>query len=227
MVLGQDKRAVGTFSSRQEAEQALNALNNSGFPMDKVSVIAKDADRNDQIAGADVSNRAGGNEAREGAGAGAVAGTVLGGVGGLLVGLGTLAIPGVGPFLAAGTVATTFAGAGVGAAAGGLVGALAGLGIPEERAQVYSNLVSQGDYLVIVDGPEEEIRRAESILSHGGIREWGVYNSPLQSGSAPAQNYTTDVAPSVTQPSDRYLERTATNQDAPEVEIIDRRNQGR
>lgn len=130
MAFGQQKRAVGTFSTRQEAEDALNTLRDSGFPMDKVSVLAKDADRGDKIGGAEVTDR-GSNEAPEGAGIGAVAGTALGGVGGLLVGLEALVIPGVGPFLAAGTIATTLAGAGIGAAAGSIVGGLTGLGIPE------------------------------------------------------------------------------------------------
>jgi uncharacterized membrane protein len=225
MALEQHQRAVGTFPTRQEAEDALNELRNSGFPMDKVSVIAKDADRDDQIAGADVKNRAQGNEAKEGAGAGAVAGTALGGVGGLLVGLGTLAIPGVGPFLAAGTLATTFAGAGIGAAAGSLVGALTGLGIPEEQAKVYGDLVSQGDYLVIVDGDESEIHRAASILSHRGIRDWGVFDTSNEYDSAHAQSYKADVAPSVNDASNVYSDTTTTNQDV--VEIVDHRNQVR
>lgn len=178
MTLGQyNSRAVGTFSSRQEAEDALNELQRSGFSMDRVSVIARDTDQRDEMAGASV-NKQSGAQAREGAGSGAVAGTTLGGIGGLLVGLGTLTIPGVGPFLAAGTIATTFAGAGIGAASGGLIGALTNLGISKDRAKTYSERVSQGGQLVIVDGREDEIRRAESILNNRGIQDWGVYNSP-------------------------------------------------
>ncbi len=120
MVLSPDKRAVGVFSSRRDAEHALSELRDSGFLMDKVSVIAKDADRNDQLSGADMSDRVG-NKADEGAAAGAVTGTVVGGLGGLLVGLGALAIPGIGPIMLAGatatTLATTVTGAGIGAAA--------------------------------------------------------------------------------------------------------------
>lgn len=174
-----ERRAVGTFPNRQAAEDALNELRSSGFPMDKVSVIAKNADQGGgQIAGKDVkgTQERGDTEAQEGAGIGATAGTVLGGLGGLLVGLEAILIPGVGPFLAAGTVATTLAGAGIGAASGGLIGALTGLGIPEEQAQMYNERISQGDYLVIVDGSEEEIRRAESILNNRGISNWGIYD---------------------------------------------------
>ncbi len=142
-------------------------------------MIARDAGRRDEIAGANVSNTVG-SKADEGAGTGAVTGTVLGGLGGLLVGAGALAIPGIGPVIAAGTIGTTLAttalGAGLGAASGSLVGALSGLGIAEERAQAYSDRVSRGDYLVIVDGTDDEIRLAESILSNRGIQDWGIYN---------------------------------------------------
>jgi uncharacterized protein YcfJ len=75
-------------------------------------------------------------------------------------------------------IATTLAGGAIGAAVGGLVGALIGLGIPEERAQVYHDYVVDGDYLVIVDGTETEVIRAETILKGQGMREWEVYNSP-------------------------------------------------
>lgn len=215
------KRAVGTFPNRRAAEDALNRLRDSGFVMDRVSILAKDTDRNEQIGGANVRDRSemtdrGDNESQEGAGIGAVAGTVLGGIGGLLVGLEALIIPGVGPFLAAGTIATTLAGAGIGAAAGSLVGALTGLGIPEEEARAYSERVSQGDYLVIVDGTDDEINRAASILRDQGIRDWAVYDI---SGNV-ATASTTDV---VDRTTESYQDRTTTNEGV--VEIIDKRDQ--
>lgn len=118
MVVGLHRRAVGVFSHRRDAEDALHELRNSGFEMDRVSVIAQDTDRNDNIAGAEVHDRVG-NKADEGASLGAVSGGTLGGLTGLLVGLGTLAIPGVGPIMLAGAtataIATTLAGAGIGA----------------------------------------------------------------------------------------------------------------
>ncbi|YAF94965.1 MAG: general stress protein [Nodularia sp. CChRGM 3473] len=210
MASQQYKRAIGTFSNRQQAEAALNELRNSGFLMDRVSILAKDIDRNDQIAGAEVTDR-GDTEAREGAGIGATTGTVLGGLGGLLVGLEALIIPGVGPFLAGGAIATTLAGAGLGAAAGGIVGALTGLGIPEEEARAYSERVSQGDYLVILEGSEAEIERAGSILRNHGIREWRVHN--VTNGGS----YSSDV----TATTERYPERTTTD---PDVKVVDRRD---
>lgn len=181
MALGRYKRAVGVFPTRREAEQALHELRDSGFSMDKVSVVARDADKNDGIAGAEVSDRVG-NKADEGATAGAIAGGTLGGLTGLLVGLGALAIPGIGPVMLAGaaatTIATTLSGTAIGAAAGSLLGALIGLGIPEERARVYNERVSRGEYLVIIDGTEDEVRRAETIMNRRGIQEFGIYDAP-------------------------------------------------
>lgn len=178
-----DKRSVGVFSTRQKAELALEELRDSGFSMDKVSIIARDGDREKDIANVEVEDHDRvGNKADEGATTGAVTGGVLGGVTGLLVGLGALAIPGIGPIMLAGVeataLATALAGGAIGAAAGGLVGGLVGLGIPEERAKVYSDRVTQGDYLVIVDGTEAEIDRAHKILQSHNIEEYGVYDVP-------------------------------------------------
>jgi hypothetical protein len=181
MAVGIHRRAVGVFPRRQDVESALQELRSSGFPMDRVSVIKRDADRKDEIAGAEVRENVG-NKADEGATAGAVSGGVLGGLTGLLVGLGTLAIPGIGPIMLAGAtataLATTAAGAGIGAATGGVLGALIGLGIPEERARVYNERLERGDYLVVIDGTEAEIARARDILTHHGIQEFAVYDRP-------------------------------------------------
>ncbi len=186
MALGHHKRAVGTFSSYQDAETAVRELKDSGFPMDRVSVVGKDTDRAADIADAgnigDKSKQvAHDTQADEGAKKGAVTGGALGGLTGLLVGIGALAIPGIGPVLLGGALATalatTISGGAIGAAAGGLVGGLVGLGIPEDRAKVYNDRVSRGDYLLIVDGSDDEIGRAETILSHRGLQEWGIYDS--------------------------------------------------
>ena len=174
------KRSVGLFYSRDEAEKALRALKDDGFDMNRVNVIAKDADKVTESAGVDTAYDEG-NNAAEGAGAGATSGAVLGGIGGLLLGLGTLAIPGVGPIIVAGeaasTIASTLAGAGIGAAAGGIIGGLVGLGIPEDKAKIYSDRVSSGSYLVMVNGTDDDISRAERILQDNGIEEYGVYDA--------------------------------------------------
>lgn len=229
MALGLNKRAVGVFNTRHEAEHALHELNNSGFSMNKVSVVAKDADKQDDIAGVDVSDNVG-NKADEGAGAGAVTGGILGGATGLLVGLGALAIPGVGPIVLAGEVATalatTLAGGAIGAAAGGLIGALIGLGIPEERARVYSDRVSRGHYLVLVDGSEAEIARAEAILTGRGIEDFGIYDIPDSTTTGSYTANTGYVDPSVdVVDTNRPGYTNTVSSDDPQVVIVDRREE--
>jgi hypothetical protein len=177
------KRAIGTFANHSDAEIALGELRDSGFSMDKVSVVGQDLDRNSSMAGADGSDRISDlnkdNKADEGVKTGVATGGAVGGLTGLLVGLGMVAIPGVGPVMLAGAGATALVtaltGGAIGAATGGIVGGLVGLGIPEERARGYSNRVDKGDYLVMVEGSDEDIQRAESILSHRGINDWGIY----------------------------------------------------
>ena len=172
------KRAVGLFHSRDKAETAVRDLKDSGYDMNHVSVVAKDADRIDGIE----TTKSIGHKADDGATAGALTGGTLGGITGLLVGLGTLAIPGVGPILLAGatatTIATTLAGTGIGVAAGGLVGALVGLGIPEKKAKVYRDSVKDGSFLVMANGTPAEVERADAIMSHHGIDEFGIYDVP-------------------------------------------------
>ncbi|MBD2033710.1 YsnF/AvaK domain-containing protein [Leptolyngbya sp. FACHB-321] len=179
------RRAIGTFPTRRAAEQALHELRDSGFPMDRVSVVAQDGDRKGSIAGASKSEH-GDNKADDGAKAGALSGGALGGLTGLLVGLGALAIPGLGPIMLAGAaataLATTAAGTAIGAAAGTLLGGLIGMGIPEDRAKVYNDRVSAGEYLVMVDGTDAEIAHAQGILNHRGVQEWGVYDIPATAG---------------------------------------------
>ena len=202
-----DRRAVGVFPTRVAAEKALHELKNSGFNMDRVSVVTKDGDGAGKIEGATVRDEGTtardktGNKADEGAEIGAVSGGTLGGLTGLLVGLGTLAIPGVGPIMLAGAtataLATTVAGGTIGAATGGLLGGLAGLGIPEKEAKHYNDRVHSGDYLMIVDGSESEILRAETLLKHQGIRDWSVNTIPADemNRAAVVEQPVTGVAP--------------------------------
>lgn len=182
MVVSNQKRALGVFDTRQAAENALNELKASGFPMDKVSIIAKDADQDKQLGGAQTSDRIGNQNVET---ATAVVGDALTSAtwGSVLVGLTSLALPGLGVVLAAGSagvaLVTAVGGTGLGAvAAGNLVKALADLGIPEAQARTYGDRLHRGDYLVLVDGTEDDIHRAEATFSNGGIQNWGVYNSP-------------------------------------------------
>lgn len=139
------KKIVGVFDTDREATAAIESLQKQGFRADEISVIAKN--RDDQAA---ISEETG-SKAPEGVATGAATGGVVGGVTGLLAGLGLLAIPGVGPILAAGPIAATLTGAAVGAGAGGLVGGLIGLGIPEDEANEYGGYVDNGKILVLVD----------------------------------------------------------------------------
>jgi hypothetical protein len=231
---GRQHRAVGVFPHRRNAEAAIRDLRDAGFNMDDVSLIGKNVDSHDSVAGANLSDRAGGNKADEGAKAGAGTGAALGGLGGLLVGLGALAIPGIGPVLAGGALATalatTAAGGAIGAAAGGLTGALVGLGIPEERAKFYNDRVNRGDYLVMVDGTEAEIRRAEPILRRHGIQEWGVFDkSDVAPGGTPDHGRDTErftATRTVIEPDTTRRDTTVVD-DHPEVIIVDHRDQTR
>jgi hypothetical protein len=173
------RRAVGVFKNREDLEDTLKALKRSAFDMNRVSLIARHID---DVEGAREVTEEHGNEAKEGAAAGAVTGTILGGLGGFLVGVGLLAIPGIGPILAAGAeinaLASTLAGAGIGAASGGIIGALVGMGIPEERAKVYNQRVKAGDYLLMVSGSREDLGRAQDIMREHNVEEFGIYDAP-------------------------------------------------
>lgn len=144
-----------SFATEAEAEGAIIGLRNAGFAGDDISVLARDPENSERVAAAT------GTEAPEGAAIGAATGGLLGGAGGLLVGLGALAIPGVGPLVAAGPIAAALAGIGIGGAAGGVIGALTGLGIPEEEATAYEERFRAGDIIVAVNtrGRKEEARR--------------------------------------------------------------------
>ena len=128
------RRAVGVFPNRAAAERVIEDLRAAGVDMERVSVVARDTDEVSGVeTGLDQDTETVGNHADDGAATGALTGGAVGGIGGLLVGLGALAIPGIGPILLAGAeataIATTLAGGAIGAAAGGLLGALVGLGI--------------------------------------------------------------------------------------------------
>ncbi|MBW4627075.1 MAG: histidine kinase [Brasilonema octagenarum HA4186-MV1] len=226
--LQRTRRAIGVFSHRRDAEAALTELRDAGFPLNQVSLIAKDTDGKSNIAGVNT-NLETGNKADEGAKAGAATGGALGGLGGLLVGLGALAIPGVGPIIAGGAaataLATTLAGGAIGAAAGGLAGGLVGLGIPENRARVYSDRVNRGDNLVMVDGTNDEIHRAEPILKRRGIEEFDIFDATDIDG-VHHQGYDRSVrreTPFVNTPSTNYS--TGYDDNDPAVIIIDHRTE--
>jgi len=157
---------AGLFRNADDADRAVTALTSAGFSPNEINVMARDEAVRTRISGTAA------NAIDVGTGA-ARGGAVVGGLGGLLVGLGLLAIPGVGPILASGSIAaaigSTVAGAGLGAATGGVLGALVGLGIPEDHAEVYAEGVKRGGVLVAVDTDDESrLTNAQSLLSSNG-----------------------------------------------------------
>lgn len=174
-------RALGVFANSQQIEQAINELKTANFSIEKVSVIAKDVEQGDQVGEAQISDRIGNQDVNT---TGAVGDTLTATTwGSALLGLSSLALPGLGAVLAAGSVGvalvSSVAGVAVGAAANqNLLKALGDLGIPEDRARVYSDRLQQSYYLLILEGSEEEIHRVEPILRDRGIEYWGVYDSP-------------------------------------------------
>ncbi|MDT3426341.1 putative membrane protein [Paenibacillus forsythiae] len=139
------KKIIGIFDTEREATKAIQELQGRGIRNEDISVVTKD--RDDLRTITDETE----TMAPEGVATGAATGGVVGGIAGLLAGIGALAIPGIGPIIAAGPIAGALTGAAVGAGAGGLVGGLVGLGIPEEEAREYEGYVDQGKILVLVD----------------------------------------------------------------------------
>jgi hypothetical protein len=158
------KTAVfGIYSTRGGAEQAAGALMNAGFSSGDISVLLPE-NLGDREIGTEKASKA-----PEGATAGAGTGAILGGALGLLAGIGALAIPGVGPLIAAGPIMATLAGMGVGGAVGGVTGALIGLGIPEYEAKRYEGLIRKGGILLSVHcSTSDEVTRAKNILKGTG-----------------------------------------------------------
>ena len=170
------KRAVGTFPTHQDAETALIQLRDAGFNMDRISAIARNSENQEKIA--DVTVKSSTQRAKEGAEAGALIGGTTGGIIGLIGSLSILAIPGVGIATeVAVLLGNALLGSGIGATGGSVVGALIGWGIPEEQAIYYDELLSQGYYVVLVEGTEAEINGAEAILLNCKIQNWNIYNA--------------------------------------------------
>lgn len=160
---GKNTAAFAIFPSRTVAEEALNQLTAAGFSTQDVSVLM--ADKSGTRDFATEKN----TKAPEGTTTGAGVGGTVGGTLGLLAGIGALAIPGVGPLIAAGPLMATLAGVGVGGALGGVVGALVGMGIPEYEAKRYEHSVSEGGILVSVHcDSSEEVSRAKDVLKRAG-----------------------------------------------------------
>jgi uncharacterized protein (TIGR02271 family) len=167
---------VGVFEDREDARRAIEALKDDGFTADSISVLAPDKQATEAIA-EDTGTHAG-----AGAATGALAGGILGGLGGWLVGIGALAIPGVGPFIAAGAFATAIGGAAIGAGVGAIAGALVGMGVPEEHAKYYEGEAKAGKTLVTVRA-DTRYDDAQRILRDFGAYDVESRDRPVATGN--------------------------------------------
>lgn len=159
---------VGVFEDRERARRAIEELHDDGFTEEEVSLVAKDdrqggdggndPDRIDMVGNEDISD-------------GAAWGGGLGALGGLMAGLGALAIPGIGPIVAAGPLAAAL----TGAVAGGVAGGLIDMGIPEQEGQRFEEDVKEGRILTVVETEGDGVNRAKAVLEENGAEEVQVY----------------------------------------------------
>jgi hypothetical protein len=174
------KSVFGIYLKRSDMESAVAALRDAGFSNSDISVLLPE----DVVGSAELVAEKG-TKAPEGAAYGAGSGAAVGGALGWLVGVGALAIPGIGPVVAAGPLLAALAGIGVGGALGGFTGVLIGAGIPEEEAKKYEGRLLKGGILVAIHCETlEEIKRAKSIMEATGAQD------VASSGEAPAEKKT-------------------------------------
>jgi hypothetical protein len=163
---GRNTAVFGIYPSYANVESGVDGLKAAGFSNRDISVLFPES------AGSRDFAHEKGTKAPEGATAGAGTGVVLGGALGWLLGVGALAIPGLGPFIAAGPIMAALAGAGVGGTVGGVAGALVGLGIPEYEAKRFEGRVKNGGILLSVhSGSSELTKRAKLILEATGAQD--------------------------------------------------------
>jgi hypothetical protein len=156
----------GIYRTQNSAETAVDRLVAAGYSDQDVSVLMEDAQSSREFA------HEKNTKAPEGASLGVTTGGVIGGALGLLAGIGSLAIPGIGPLIAAGPIVAALAGVGAGGALGGVVGALVGLGIPEYEARRYEGHVKNGGILLSVHCETSgEILRAKEVLKATGAQD--------------------------------------------------------
>jgi len=158
-----NKAVFGIYDSILHAERGVDTMLQAGFSNNDISVLLPDDQSTREFAHKKET------KAPEGTTTGGVAGGVIGGTLGVLAGIGAIAIPGVGPFIAAGPIMAGLAGLGVGGAVGGLIGALVGMGIPEYEAKRYAGRLKKGGVLLSVHcDTSDEIRRAKELLAGTG-----------------------------------------------------------
>jgi Protein of unknown function (DUF3341) len=163
---GKNTAVFGVYSNTADVEGAIDALQAAGFRSTDISVLLPE-----NVGNKDLTHEKR-TKAPEGAAAGGVSGAVLGGTLGWLAGMGMIAIPGVGPLIAAGPILSALAGVGIGGTVAGITGALIGTGIPEYEARKYVGRVKSGGVLMSVQAHDaERARKARSILRDTGAED--------------------------------------------------------
>jgi hypothetical protein len=163
---GKNKAVFGIYRSVVQAERAVDTLLRAGYANGAISVLLPDDQSTRDFA------HKKDTKAPEGTTTGVAAGGAIGGTLGVLAGIGAIAIPGVGPFIAAGPIMGGLAGLGVGGAVGGLIGALVGMGIPEYEAKRYEGRVKNGGVLLSVHcDTSDQIKRAKELLKDTGAED--------------------------------------------------------
>src|SRR5947209_5236658 len=186
---GKNTAVYGIYRTRELAETAVDRLIASGFRNEDISVLLQD-----NVGTKDFAHKKD-TKAPEGTTTGAVAGGAIGGTLGLLAGIGALAIPGVGPLIAAGPIMATLAGVGTGGVVGGIVGALVGMGIPEYEAKRYEGRIKEGGILLSVHCDNSDwVGKAKDLLKETGAEDvssageasadYAETDKPLRRGSS-------------------------------------------
>jgi hypothetical protein len=166
-ILTQDRVAIGTFPNREAAGRALDRIVFSGFPIAKVFLIGHDADTNSSTLAPNSFGTITGTAS--GLKKGMYVGNLAGGTTGLALGMGLIALPGVGQLALSSAIAFVAIGSVMCTVAGGFSGALIGLGLTSERAKEYSRQVSKGSFLLIVEGSDREIDLARQLIKQSAI----------------------------------------------------------
>ena len=178
---GKNTAVYGICRDRSQAEAVVDALLANSFRNEDISALLPENQGSKDFA------HEKNTKAPEGVTTGVAAGGVIGGTLGVLVGIGALAIPGLGPFIAAGPIMAGLAGLGVGGTVGGLIGALVGMGIPEYEAKRYEGRIKEGGILISVHCDDSDwVKRAKEIMKQGGAEDIA------SSGEASADFATTD-----------------------------------
>src|SRR6202140_1657577 len=178
---GKNTAVFGIYPSYASVENGVDALRSAGFRNEDISALFPEGAGTKQFA------HEKNTKAPEGATTGGGTGAALGGAMGWLLGIGAIAIPGLGPFIAAGPIMAALAGAGVGGAVGGITGALIGMGTPQYEAKRYEGRVKDGGILLSVHcDSSESVRRAKQVLERTGAQDVS------SSGEASADDSTID-----------------------------------